>query len=186
MADSTHSLEQAKAQLASIKTMVAGLLLDFDQLETLREERDSYEPADPGDEETSAGPDTWEAANPEDATVLADLQRVAKDFETTTGRELTCADDAREAIEEDPLSIEVRSDWVSLEDWPGEPSQFMILLCTGGPACRIVGELQSGDPSRAWIEHQDWGTPWTELINEPGDQDALLEYARCFCFEVEL
>ena len=44
------------------------------------------------------------------------------------------------------------------------PEEFEILLCTGGPACRIVGDLdESCQPSSARIEHQDWGTPWTEL-----------------------
>jgi hypothetical protein len=89
-------------------------------------------------------------------------------------------DDARQAISDDPLSVEVRSGWQS----PGgtlTPSQFNILLCTGGPACRIIGELdEHGEPYRAWMEVQDWGTSWTQYFD--ASQDVLLEYARCFYF----
>jgi hypothetical protein len=62
-----------------------------------------------------------------------------------------------------------------------EASEFCILLCTGGPAARILGELdEHGEPYRAWMEYQDWGTPWTQFV--PANQDVLLSYARCFCF----
>ena len=83
-------------------------------------------------------------------------------------------------IYEDPLSVEVRSGWVT----PGAemtPEDFCILLGTGGPATRIRGELDEyGEPYRAWLEVQDWGKPWTQYF--PAEQDTLLTYARCFCF----
>ena len=89
-------------------------------------------------------------------------------------------DDARREIAEDPLSVQVRSDWHS----PGEESEdsdFEILLCTGGPAVRIMGELDRWhEPSRAWMEYQDWFTPWVQFHG--ADQDKLLEYARNFYF----
>jgi hypothetical protein len=61
------------------------------------------------------------------------------DLETAAG-EYESREDAERAIYETPLSIEVRSDWQNI----GEElvaTNFTILLCTGGPACRIVGEL---------------------------------------------
>jgi hypothetical protein len=58
--------------------------------------------------------------------------------------------------------------------------QFVILLSTGGPASRIQGELSNGEPRRAWLEVQDWGTPWTQYFGIK--QDTLLAYARCFYF----
>jgi hypothetical protein len=64
-----------------------------------------------------------------------------------------------------------------------EPSEFMILLCTGGPAVRIVGELNRGEPCRAWLEYQDWGTPWTRYFG--ADSDTLCQYASQFCFGEE-
>jgi hypothetical protein len=45
-----------------------------------------------------------------------------------------------------------------------------------------MGELdQYLQPCRAWIEYQDWGTPWTEA---PGiiSQDVLLQYCHQFYF----
>lgn len=87
---------------------------------------------------------------------------------------------AEQAIHEDALSVEVRSGWVS----PGDKmsaEQFCILLCTGGPAVRIIGELnEHGEPRRAWLECQDWFTPWTQVFNV--SQDTLLAYASCFYF----
>ena len=95
------------------------------------------------------------------------------------------ADEARQAIEEDALSCEVRSGWTTPGN-PMEAEEFRILLCTGGPAVQIRGELgQYSEPSRAWMECQDWFTSWTEVFGEGErriSQDTLLEYARCFFF----
>lgn len=93
-------------------------------------------------------------------------------------------EEARQSIQEDPLSVQVRSDWHT----PGEeeaPSDFEILLCTGGPACRIIGELdQHQQPDTAKIEYQDWFTPWVELVDiSSSEREALLSYARQFYFE---
>lgn len=96
-------------------------------------------------------------------------------------------DEAREAIDEGPLSVDVRSGWHS----PGSPMEaveYQVLLSTGGPALRIWGELDRyGAPASAKLQYQDWGTPWTEFL--PDDVDAieradatLLRYAGCFYF----
>lgn len=109
----------------------------------------------------------------DDYQELVDLEAAAGDCESQ--------DDASERIQEDPLDISVRSDWQNI----GEtltPSEFTILLCTGGPACRIVGELdQYNQPCRAWIEYQDWFTPWTELVDGVSHDD-LLTYCQQFYF----
>lgn len=91
------------------------------------------------------------------------------------------ADDARQSIQEDPLSVQVRSGWYSPGDTP-EAEEYEILLCTGGPAVRIVGNLgQYNEPDDARIECQDWFTSWTEVFDGI-DRDVLLEYARCHYF----
>lgn len=74
---------------------------------------------------------------------------------------------AQQAIHEHPLSVEVRGGWRMLNAPEGEtPSEFRILLCTGKPAVRIIGELNEyGEPESARIEYQDWNTPWTEYSN---------------------
>lgn len=94
-------------------------------------------------------------------------------------------DAAREAIQEDALSIEVRSAWTVLGE-PMEASEFAILIATGGPAVRIRGTLGNhGEPDRAWMEVQDWWKPWTEYLGEDpaGLADACLAYARAFCWD---
>lgn len=92
-------------------------------------------------------------------------------------------DDARQRIEEAPLSVQVRSDWHN----PGEDSsatEYEILLCTGGPAVRIVGDLdEHNQPENVKLEYQDWFTPWIRYGNTSSDEDSLLlEYANCFYF----
>ena len=89
---------------------------------------------------------------------------------------------ALQAILEDPLSVLVRSDWVGCAE-EMKPYEYEILLSTGGPATRIIGELnEHGEPETASIEAQDWFLPWTEY--RPDDDSALLDYARCFYFAI--
>jgi len=92
------------------------------------------------------------------------------------------AEDARERIQEDALSVQVRSDWHD----PGgdsEATEFQILLCTGGPAVKIEGSLnQYGEPESAEIYFQDWFTPWEALMLNHEEQDIVLDYCRCFYF----
>ena len=91
-------------------------------------------------------------------------------------------DGTRQRIEEDPLSVQVRSGWAN-SPAEFEAEEYEILLCTGGPACRIVGELDRGQPDRARIEYQDWFTPWVEYLDITSEErEALLTYAQQFYF----
>lgn len=131
----SHSEQQAKAQLESIREMVAAL-------------RD----AETGDDR-------------------------APNYKAR--------EDAEETIQQDPLSVEVRSGWYSLgaRDADTKPAEFMILLCTGGPACRIIGNLSEYcEPESARIEHQDWFTPWTEYRITKDEEADVLTYCRQFYF----
>ena len=81
-----------------------------------------------------------------------------------------------------PLSREVRSGWTA-PGYPLEALEYCILLCTGGPAVRILGTLnQYAEPTLATLEYQDWGTPWTEYVLTPAETDGIMEYARAFYF----
>lgn len=84
---------------------------------------------------------------------------------------------AEDAIREDALSVEVRSGWHA----PGEDGkdvEYNILLCTGGPAVRITGELNHfGEPDSARLEYQDWFTPWTEYVCRLAEKQVLVRYA---------
>lgn len=95
-------------------------------------------------------------------------------------REYHDQDAAQERIQEDALSVEVRCDWHALSE-EGKASEYLILLCTGGPAVRITGSLGLyGDAETAQLQGQDWFTPWTEILTTAGDDEALLTYARQF------
>lgn len=92
---------------------------------------------------------------------------------------------AIEAIQSDPLEVLVRDGWRSLSSLvEPEPIEFSLLLCTGGPAVRIVGDLEDGVPTGARLEYQDWGTPWTALRPlSPEDYQDLIAYASQFCYD---
>lgn len=93
---------------------------------------------------------------------------------------------AQEAIQENQLSVLVRSGWHLMGENPSEDdaAEYEILLCANGPAVRIRGDLSYGLPDSARLEYQDWGTPWTMYL---GTEDAmfnpkLLAYAQQFYF----
>lgn len=138
--------------MASIREMVAALECDYDRLEELR---DADERTDEENEE------------------LAELQGAAGECEDR--------EQAEQRIHEDPLSLLYRSGWVESKD-DMEPEEFELLLTTGGPAVRILGEIRDGEPRRAWLEVQDWGKPWTRYY-EAGCDELLMAYCRCFCME---
>lgn len=89
------------------------------------------------------------------------------------------ADEARQRIDEDPLSLQIRSGWCSLGD-EMEPEEYELLLVTGGPAVRIIGTLDRGEAATAVLQVQDWFTPWTEFATTSDERDTLMAYANCF------
>ena len=174
MSTENHAEQQARAQLASIVSMVAALDCDYERLEELRDAcRDFVSESALREEDAKY---KWRAENPEDAAELADLEEAAGDCKD--------ADEARERILEDALEVQVRAGWHS----PGEtvltPEEFYILLCTGGPAVRIVGDVDhSMQPERPRLEYQDWGTSWTELVSlESHEREALQSYCAAHYF----
>ena len=169
---------QAAAQMSSIAAMVAALECDYDRLEELREERaDLVAQVSVTDPATERALQEWDAVNAEE------LHSLAADASCGESAEYACKsqEDARERILEDALDINLSGTWQ-----PGatpEADGFTILLCTGGPAVRIKGELdEHNQPDRAWLEYQDWGTPWTEYHGENADMATLLTYCQQFYF----
>ena len=169
MDDDTRAREQAQAQLDNVRALIA-----------------RWDCAQAG-HDPDACPEAVECTDCEDGTI-----QVVENGEIVTEECPTCAghcrtwdtaahdglmydeyhdeDQASEAISEDALQVLIRSDWTT----PGadmEPAEYVILLCTGGPAVRIHGDLNEyGEPDRAWLEHQDWGEPWQEFA---GDNDQV-------------
>ena len=90
---------------------------------------------------------------------------------------------AEQQIHEDPLSVEVRDGWKE-PGADGEAAEFKILLCWGGPAVQIVGELdEHSQPSKPVLQYQDWGTPWHDYRDTTEEHDAALQtYCEQFYF----
>ena len=156
--ETNNAKENGAGWVSNMAQMVAALECDYDRLQEL----DDARPLEDADE----------------IAEYAELNAAA----TIDGDLMEDADAARERIIESPLSVQVRGDWYS----PGtmekpDASEFEILLSTGGPALRIRGELdQHNQPSRAWLEYQDWGTGWIQYFEV--EQDTLLSFASCFYF----
>lgn len=89
---------------------------------------------------------------------------------------------ALETIQEDPLEVSVRAGWHT----PGqkaEDDEYLILLCTGGPAVRIVGDLGNyNQPESAKLQYQDWFTQWENYPLTSEDEETVLKYAQTFYF----
>lgn len=187
--------DNALAHAERINQLMTALNVDYDQLEELtdyaqdlRDELDKVRTeleaiyltldADAADTEREAQLDEHTrltGLQDELAHQLSDTAAELEDLQAEAG-EYTDADEVSTALHEYPLSVEYRSDWASVGETL-EPTEYAILLSTGGPAARIRGELdEHGAPTNAWMEAQDWGTPWTEVYT--GCSDALLEFAQ--------
>lgn len=169
----------------SISEMVACLECDRDRLEELKEARESRQ-SDVDNAETDTDKRNalevlaaWDKENAEELAELTAASMIDDNIMTE--------DEAREHIQDSVLEVSVRGDWYSpgtaSEEQEG-PCEFRILLTTGGPACRIMGELDAfNQPCRAWIEYQDWGTGWQELHGDDApSQEEILTFAQCFYF----
>lgn len=140
--------DQALAQVASIVEMIGALDVDYDRLDELRESAEDNRAAIAAYAEKM---DDWQAYS--DATSaldeLAELEAAAGDC--------TSEDEALERIDEDPLSVEVRSGWNPIGD-DMTPEEFRITLCTGGPHVEIQGDIgQHGQPCSVRVLFRDWG-----------------------------
>ena len=89
---------------------------------------------------------------------------------------------AQEDIHMDALEVCVRSGWTPCGDVLFRAEEFMTLLCTGGPAVRIVGTLdEHNQPDKSRLEYQDWFTPWAPYASATeAESDALLTYCQQF------
>jgi hypothetical protein len=161
-----------KSRADSIASMVAALECDYDRLEELRAERADYQERDKTEPLTEPLTESWAQASSDEAEELVELEATAADCESR--------EEAEQRIHEDPLSIELTGTW-SINEEPKADKAY-ILLGTGGPATRIVVELtEHMEPGRAYIQAQDWGTPWTDCPDVI-DQDTLLTYCQQFYF----
>ena len=94
-------------------------------------------------------------------------------------------DEAREAITDDVLSVDVRTDWHGVGAIEAaKPTHYKILLCWGGPAVQIIGTLDNyNQPDSAKLEYQDWLIEWTDYPLTDEEEQTVLTYAQQFSFE---
>ena len=121
---------------------------------------------------------------------MSDNSRRQAEVQLTTIKEMLQAvenatDDEREAAEQaiydDPLAVDVRSGWVNVWTTEFEPVEYRVLLCTGGPAVQLEGELDDrNQPYNVQLQHQDWFEPWQTVPLTAEDTETLLTYARHF------
>ncbi len=83
--------------------------------------------------------------------------------------------EAQTAIAEDPLEVLYRSGWYASGQGPDEPAEALILLCTGGPAVRLIVDLDKEYYSSSRIEYQDWGTEWVKLTPYTREDEEAVE-----------
>lgn len=93
----------------------------------------------------------------------AELEEQAGEYESE--------DEARDAIYETPLSVEVRSGWHAVGEDAGEPEEFRIVLCTGGPHVELTGDI--GGTVR--VVFRDWGESG-ELFPYADERRALEQF----------
>ncbi len=161
LAEVNHAEQNAAGWYSSIAELVAALEVDYDRLAELTDLEDGKHLDVPEQEELAE----LTAA----ATIEGDLQ--------------PDAEAVRERIQEGPLSVEVRADWHPPGDMSMASYEFCILLSTGGPALRLMGDLDEfQQPTRAYLQYQDWGTPWIDYYAGEGSGAVLLTYARQFYF----
>lgn len=202
MTDESNAQEQARLQYESICEMVAALDADYERLNELRDEIKALDDERDGiandkHEWVEANPGryleahdvriNWALAFPDENDRLAEIEEeraaLVKELDEIGSEIGSCEsrEEAEDRIQEGALEVCVRSGWHAPGDDAPEPEEFYILLCTGGPAVRIRGELDPrGEPTRAWIEYQDWFEPWKQYFDT--DQATLLAYCRCFYF----
>ena len=121
---------------------------------------------------------------------MSDNSRQQAEAQLTAIKEMlqaveNAADDEREAAEQaiydDPLAVDVRSGWVNVWTAEFEPVEYRVLLCTGGPAVQLEGELDDrNQPCNVQLQHQDWFEPWQTVPLNAEDTEALLTYVRYF------
>ena len=127
------------------------------------------------------------------------LESIKEDYrnykEAESNDDYEAQDEIRESVSNSALSVEFRSGWYSSPESIADlkPEEFKILLSWGGPACRIIGNLdQYSQPTDIEIQYQDWGTPWESLqlnphyaglnVNITDDIEALEWFCSCFYF----
>ena len=122
---------------------------------------------------------------------IGHIESIVEDFEKISYLEslnVTSSEDEeeieqiKESILNSALSVEFRSGWTSNPN-ELEIEEFKILLTWGGPALRVIGDLnQYKELENIKMQFQDWGTCWTDFEITENQQEALNWFCNCFYF----
>ena len=122
---------------------------------------------------------------------IGHIESIVKDYERlsyleslnpTTIEQEEEIEQTKESILNSALSVEFRSGWTSNPN-NIELEEFKILLTWGGPALRVIGDLnQYKEPENIKMQFQDWGTCWTDFQITENQQEALNWFCSCFYF----
>jgi len=125
---------------------------------------------------------------------IGHIESIVKDYERlsyleslnpTSCKEEEEIEQTKESILNSALSVEFRSGWYSSPESIADlkPEEFKILLTWGGPALRVIGDLnQYKEPENIKMQYQDWGTYWTDFEITEEQQEALNWFCNCFYF----
>lgn len=130
----------------------------------------------------------WMESIREGMDALQDLEAGRTESVIYDGAPYDDADELREHLQNQPLSVRVRGGWYSPGDEKPDPDEFEILLSTGGPAVRIWGGLDSHGEADGFarLQWRDWWMPWANYRDESEDSEAndsaLQAFAALFYF----
>ena len=122
---------------------------------------------------------------------IGHIESMVEDFKTvtyleslnvTTNEDEEKLEEIRESVLNSALSVEFRSGWYSSPEDETKAEEFKILLTWGGPALRIIGEIEENFAVNPKLQFQDWGTLWTDFEITEEQQKALNWFCNCFYF----
>ncbi len=117
-------------------------------------------------------------------SILEDFEKITflESLNVTTSEEEEEIEQIKESINNSALSVEFRSGWSTNFDQL-EIEEFKILLTWGGPALRVIGELdQYKQCENIKLQFQDWGTLWTDYELTEKEEESLNWFCNCFYF----
>ena len=125
---------------------------------------------------------TNHALNNAISTIKTMVEDFKKDQQLQESNDYNQQDELRESILNSALSVEFRSGWYSSPNEETTPEEFRILLAWGGPALRVIGEIEENFAVNPKLQYQDWGTPWTDYEITKDQENALNWFCNCFYF----
>ena len=116
---------------------------------------------------------------------LDDIRRQHNDYLEAMQASDADVEEVEEEARQQVLSVEVRTGWHDPSDPPSQPEEGCLLLSTGGPALRLLVDLDDdAEPCGSTLQWQDWGTPWTDYSLSQDELDAFDWLASLFNYAV--